>query len=305
MIYTLTLNPSLDYVMSLWHFESGKINRSYSEELIPAGKGINVSVMLKRLGTQSVASGFTAGFTGLYLEQYLEKIGILTMFTHLENGTTRINPKLRYNGETDINAAGPAVTLRDMQSLKNSLMCLKNGDVAVLCGSAPKGAEKDVYAEIMSEHRSDGVKFVIDAEGKLLSETFIYRPFLIKPNLEELCGIAGRELCEMGEITQFCKELVQRKSAENVLCSLGEKGAVLASSDGNVYTSKAVLGEVKSTTGAGDSLLAGFLSKYGNADIKSALDFAVSCGSAAAFTVGLPEKSDVEKIVESQNKAGR
>ena len=296
MIYTVTFNPAIDYVMRADSVSLGKTNRSSSEELYFGGKGINVSVILGELGEETTALGFVGGFTGDYLEKGLSELGVNTDFVHLSKGITRINVKLKSGDETEINAKGPAVTKDELTDLLKKLDNVKSGDTVVLAGSIPSSLPSDVYEKILDKLDGRGVRFAVDAEGELLLKTLKYRPFLIKPNNFELSQIAGRELKTDSDIESAAKEL-KAMGAVNVLISLGAGGAMLIDEFGNTHKASAPKIKPINTVGAGDSMVAGFLSGakegYGYA-----LKLGIASGSATAASSGLAKKEDIFKIFE-------
>ena len=296
MIYTVTFNPAIDYVMRADSVVLGKTNRSRSEEIYFGGKGINVSVILGELSEKTTALGFVGGFTGEYLEKGLSELGVKTDFVHLSSGITRINVKLKSGEETEINAKGPAVTEEELDSLLKKLEKIKEGDTVVLAGSIPSSLPSDVYEKILEILDGRGIRFAVDAEGELLLKTLKYRPFLIKPNNFELSQIVGRELKTDPEIEKAAKEL-KEMGAVNVLISLGAGGAMLIDEHGNTHKANAPKIAPVNTVGAGDSMVAGFLSGakegYGYA-----LKLGIAAGSATAASAGLAKKEDIFKIFE-------
>ncbi len=294
MIYTLTFNPSLDYIMQIPDYISGMVNRSTSEQIHIGGKGINVSVVLKNLGLESAALGFCGGFTGDFLVKTLYLLGISCNFIRLDDGFTRINVKLKSDIETEINGKGPEIDKTAILQLFEKLNQLKNGDTLVLAGSAP-GL---IYSDIMELLKNKKIDTVVDATGELLTSTLKYRPLLIKPNNFELEEIFGCKLSSRDEIIECAKKL-QYMGAKNVLVSLGRDGAVLAAENGSVMTCDAPMGKVINSTGAGDSSVAGFIYGYHTTgDLSYALKLAVSAGSATAFSQNLATKEEIMRIFE-------
>ena len=234
MIYTVTFNPALDYVMYTGTLINGKTNRSRCEELYFGGKGINVSYVLSQLGVSTTALGFVAGFTGDALEAAVKDWGIKTDFVHLANGLTRINVKLKGECETEINAQGPSIDKDALDALFLKLDVIKNGDTLVLAGSVPSSLPSDIYESILKRLSGRGVRFVVDATGKLLENTLQFKPFLIKPNIDELCEVLNIKIETEEELIAAAKRL-QEKGAQNVLVSLGGDGAVLLADDGKIY----------------------------------------------------------------------
>lgn len=295
MIYTLTLNPAVDYSMSVGAISDGKTNRSQCESILFGGKGINVSCVLKNLGLESCALGFIAGFTGEALENSLKEQGIDTDFVRLKSGFTRINVKLRGETETEINACGPKIDEGSLSQLFSKLLALKNGDTLILSGSAPASLSSSIYAEIMESLFNKNIRFVVDASGELLEKTLKFKPFLIKPNLAELEGLVGESLLTQDEIICAANLLIE-KGAQNVLVSLGEDGAILICQNGEVFVEKGHEGNAINTVGAGDSALAAFI--YAEKDgFESALKFANAAGAACAFSRSLPTKEQIEEQI--------
>lgn len=305
MVYTLTLNPSLDYVMyPKEHLEKGGINRSEKEELRAGGKGINVSIVLKNLDVPSKALGFIAGNTGDEIEGTLRSIGIRTGFIMLpfKNGMSRINVKIRipYDDkkgyeETELNAAGPIVDEESVHELCGQIERLSDGDILVLAGSMPHTAPEDTLDKILKAVPG-GVKLVVDMTGDRLKKALKYNPFLIKPNLEELCQAAGKELKTVEEITKEAQKL-RKSGARNVIVSMGAEGALFLDKDGAAYSCKAPSGKPLGAFGAGDSMTAGFIKGFlENQGIEYALKLGVAAGSAAVFEGKLPDKKAIMKV---------
>jgi len=292
MIYTLTLNPAVDYYITVDGFKPGVVNRTKSEKINFGGKGINVSLVLKELGLTSTALGFVGGFTGDVLENYLKQKGVDCDFVKV-SGNTRINVKLN---DTDINAQGPEISDKDIEKLYEKLNILKNSDFLVLSGSVPKLLSNDAYRNILKRLDGKGIKFVVDAEEDLLVNTLRYKPFLIKPNHHELEDIFFGTIKCFDDAICYAKKL-QHMGAQNVMVTMGSKGAVLVDENGNAYTHKAPSGKVVSAVGAGDSAIAGFLAQYINGgDYNNCLKCAVAAGSATAFSDGLATKNDILKL---------
>lgn len=296
MIYTVTLNPSLDYVMALDEFEENTVNRSVKEHITPGGKGINVSRSLKSLGIDTVALGFTGGAIGAYLERYLIDEGINLDFVPISS-ENRINVKLEYNYETEINATGPFISRENLDLLKKKLDKLRYGDFLVLSGSIGRGTPEDIYGEIMEYVKNKNVKVVVDTTGIPFLHTLKYRPYLVKPNLRELMEITGRDIKGRSEIIDAAKEIL-RMGAENVLVSLAEDGALFVNRD-EVIMSHAPKGYVVTSVGAGDSMIAGFLFSIfrGESNVE-ALRSGVAAGSASVFSTNLVTPSVFEKLYE-------
>lgn len=296
MIYTVTLNPSLDYVVELEDMKPGATNRSKSEHMLPGGKGINVSIVLKNLGVPSIALGFIAGFTGDEITQNVKALGCDTDFIRLEKGMSRINVKLKANEETEINCVGPSIEPADVEKLYVQLDKLGEGDVLVLAGSIPNSVPDSIYNEIMTRLEVKNVMVIVDATKDLLWNVLEKRPFLIKPNNHELGEIFGVELRANEEIISYAKKL-QEKGARNVLVSMAGDGAIFLGEDGCVYESKAPEGKVINSVGAGDSMVAGFLAGWlEKGDYQHAFKMGISAGSASAFSKELATKEEVERI---------
>ena len=296
MIYTVTLNPAIDYVMRANSINLGETNRSSGEELHLGGKGINVSAVLRELDEESTALGFVGGFTGEHLENGLKSLGIKTDFVHISGGITRINVKLKSTRETEINAKGPSVTEDELSSLMDKLGGARSGDTVVLAGSVPSSLPSDIYENILESLEGQGVRFVVDAEGELLLRSLKYRPFLIKPNLFELSQIAARELKDDADIEKAAREL-QKMGAVNVLVSLGEGGAILIDENGKTHRASAPKITPVDTVGSGDSMVAGFLAGAKNG-YEYALKLGVAAGTATAASAELAKKEAIFKFFE-------
>ena len=300
MIYTLTFNPAIDYVMRLPVLREGETNRAVSAEIHFGGKGINVSRVLAALGADSAALGFVAGFTGEALTAYLADNGVRCDFISLPEGTTRINVKLKTpegaHPETEINASGPAIPSAYLDALMGKLDALTEGDTLVLAGSVPSSLPRDVYRQITERLDGKGIRFVVDAEGALLTEPLPYHPYLIKPNRAELEGIAGRALTTDGDLAVAAAEL-QRLGARNVLVSLGGDGALLLDEHGKVHRMAALPIVPVNTVGAGDSAVAGFL-VGAEKGYEYALKLSMACGAATAAGEGLAEREAIEKLMD-------
>ena len=298
MIYTVTFNPSLDYIVSVSDFKLGKTNRTQTEQLLPGGKGINVSILLKHLGIQSTALGFSAGFTGKEIERQLKEQGITTDFIQMENGCARINLKLSNIEGTEINGMGPHISKEKVDELLSRLDELKKDDILVLAGSIPASMPADMYSSIANRMKEKGIVLVVDATKDLLVNVLKYRPFLIKPNNHELGEIFSQELKTKESVVIYAKKL-QQMGARNVLVSMAGEGAVLVSEDGNVFMAEAPKGTLINGVGAGDSMVAGFIAGWIKAhDYKEAFRMGVSCGSASAFSEYLAEKEKIMEVYE-------
>lgn len=297
MIYTVTFNPAIDYVVWLDRLEPGSINRARQELIQFGGKGINVSVVLGNLGVDNRALGFLAGFTGQAVEQGLAQMGVQTDFIHLEAGVTRINVKIKGGEETELNGRGPDISQAALGQLFEKLDGLAGPDVLVLAGSIPASLPSDVYEQIMARLDGKGVRVVVDAEGELLSNVLRYRPFLIKPNNLELGGIFGRELHTLEEI-RACAAALQERGARNVLVSMAGDGAILLDEQGGFHQIAAPQGTVRNSVGAGDSMVAGFLTGYlQSGSFEQALRMGAATGSATAFSDGLATRETVEGLL--------
>ena len=298
MIYTVTFNPAIDYVVRVEEFSLGQVNRSSREEIQFGGKGINVSVMLKHLGTESCALGFLAGFTGKAIEDDLHRMGIRTDFIHLSQGMTRINVKLKAKEETEINGQGPGISQADFQKLLEQVALLQPGDTLVLAGSIPQSLPDDVYERIIQSLAGKDIQVVVDATRDLLCHVLKYQPFLIKPNHIELGEIFDRTL-HTDEKIRECASLLQQRGARNVLVSMAGDGAILLDETGAFHKIAAPKGEVKNSVGAGDSMVAGFLAGYlQSRDYETALRTGAAAGSATAFSEGLAQRDEVQALLD-------
>jgi len=296
MIYTLTFNPALDYAVYVPDYTTGKTNRSSREQLDFGGKGINVSYVLHQLGEPTVALGFVAGFTGQALCEMLERTGVSCDFVKLKSGLTRINVKIKCDDETEINAAGPEISADALEELYAKLDRISEGDVLLLSGSVPSSLPRNIYETILSRLQGRGIHFAIDAEGQLLLNVLKYRPLLIKPNRAELCGLAGRELTSDVDVESAAREL-QVLGARNVLVSLGGDGALLLDEQGSVHRACAVGGKPINTVGAGDSMVAGFLSGLGRG-YDYALRLGRAAGGATACSPNLATREEIEQLMK-------
>lgn len=302
MIYTLTVNPSLDYIVDLENFKSGCVNRSCTEKIFAGGKGINVSIVLKNLGFESVALGFTAGFTGNEIEELLAQKGVKSDFIRLadKSAFSRINVKLRSDKEeSEINAQGPALTEADIAALFSKLDCLKEGDFLVLAGSIPKSLPQTFYSDIMARLSGRGLRFVVDATRDLLKKSLEYKPFLVKPNNFELGEIFGVSLNTREEVIPYAEKF-REMGAQNVLVSMAGQGAVLAAADGKIYQSPAPKCHVVNSVGAGDSMVAGFIAGFMETSAyEDALKMGICTGTASAGLEELAGRADVEKLLSA------
>ena len=299
MIYTVTFNPAIDYVVRLdAPLEVGEVNRAGGEDCVLGGKGINVSGVLAQLDCHSVALGFVAGETGAWLERGLEKQGLETDFVHLEQGMTRINVKIKAGQETELNGAGPDIPESAVRQLEEQLDALNENDILILAGSIPRSLPQDTYERLLARLQGKGVRAVVDATRDLLVNVLQYRPFLIKPNNHELGEIVGRELKTDAEIIAAARAL-QEKGACNVLVSMAGDGAILVDETGKVHRIGCPRGKVVNSVGAGDSMVAGFVAGWmqtGSYDM--ALRLGTACGSATAFSLGLATREKIEELLK-------
>ena len=297
MIYTVTFNPSLDYIVSVKDFRPGMTNRTSSELMLAGGKGINVSIVLGNLGIKSTALGFIAGFTGDEIVRRLHNGGINSEFIKINDGISRINIKLKSIDGTEINGQGPHIDSSHIEQLMNRLRRLESGDVLVLAGSIPAGISDNIYKDIMDMLKDKGVQIVVDATSRLLTNALEYNPFFIKPNQHELGDIFNVTLNTQEEVIPYALEL-KKMGAVNVCVSMGGKGAILVADDGNVYKAKAPDGILKNSVGAGDSLVAGFLSGWiEKKDYEYAFRKGVATGSASAFSERLATNGEVNDLI--------
>ena len=302
MIYTVTFNPSLDYIVSVNHFKPGIVNRTVAELMFPGGKGINVSMVLKNLGYDSVALGFMAGFTGNEIVRLLEEKEINSDFISVAHGMSRINVKLRSDEESEINGMGPEIGREDIQKLYTQLDKLKAGDILVLAGSIPSVMPESMYMDIMRYLSGRGIDIIVDATKDLLLNVLEYHPFLIKPNNHELGEIFGVKLKTKDDVIPYARRM-QEKGARNVLVSMAGDGALLVTEEGRVYESMPPKGEVKNSVGAGDSMVAGFLAGYlATHDYEEAFYMGLCTGSASAFSDNLATKPEVEALLKQLGK---
>ncbi|MFR3962147.1 1-phosphofructokinase [Eubacterium ventriosum] len=296
MIYTVTFNPSLDYIVSVDDFKLGLTNRTSSELILPGGKGTNVSTVLKNLGLESTALGFVAGFTGNEIVKRLNDMGIKSDFISIENGISRINLKLKSIDGTEINGAGPDISEDKVNELMDKLNQLKEGDVLVLAGSIPSSMSDNIYRDIMADLKDRGVMIVVDATKDLLLNVLEYHPFLIKPNNHELGEIFDVKLTTREEVIPYGRKL-QEKGARNVLVSMAGEGAVLIAEDGQVFDAPAPKGKLINGVGAGDSMVAGFVAGWiEKQDYEYAFHMGVASGSASAFSENLATKEEIINV---------
>lgn len=299
MIYTVTLNPSIDYIIGIDNIKEGYVNRSSYEKFFPGGKGINVSRVLNNLGVKSCSLGFKAGFTGEYIEYFLKKEGIKTKFVNIKENVSRINVKIKSIKETEINAAGPEISENYIKEFFKKLRCIKNNDIIVIGGSIPSSLNKNFYEKIIIELCSKNIKIIVDAEKELLLNTLKYKPFLIKPNNYELGEIFNRSLEKDDEIIE-CAVNLQKMGARNILVSMGSKGGIMLCENGNIFKCDAPSGKVINSTGAGDSVVAGFIEEFEKSgDYEKAFRKGICAGSASAFSEELATKEEIEKLYKN------
>lgn len=294
MIFTVTCNPALDLAVRLDGLQIGGLNRTAGATLVAGGKGVNVSRVLGELGERNKALGFVAGSNGVMLESALQQMGVTTAFIRLPEGQTRINVKLYGEQETELNAPGPAVSHQQMEGLLSELSCLQDNDLLCLCGSLPPGMAVDSYARMLTA--AEGVRTIVDTSGEALLCALSEKPWLVKPNRDELAALVGKKLPTIEDVIEAA-EWLREKGAENVLVSLGRDGALLCAEGKRLYQS-APDGKVIGTVGAGDSLVAGFAAgwqRYG--DMAQALRLGVACGSATAFSEGLATAPLVKELM--------
>lgn len=312
MIYTVTFNPAIDYIVEVNDFKMNKINRAKNERILPGGKGINVSVVLKNLGIESIALGFLSGFTGQEIKRKVEKLGIKTDFVYISNQFSRINIKLQTTkdgmilSETAINSEGPKITEEEINELMKKIIQIKNEDYIVISGSASRNMREDIYEQICQKVNENGAQIIVDTTGKYLINVLKYKPFLIKPNKKELEEIFEKNICTDEEIV-LCAKKLQEMGAQNVLISMDEKGAILVTKDKKVIYSKAPKGKLVNSVGAGDSMVAGFLSGFIiYDDYEKALKMGIAAGSASAFSENLATKEEIlyqlSKIQKGESK---
>lgn len=294
MVYTVTFNPALDYVVFVNNMKFRAVNRIEKELVQAGGKGINVSMVLAELGVKSKVMGFVAGFTGAAIEQSVAEHGIETDFVHLDSGLSRINIKLKSDGETELNANGPVISDMALKELFERFEKLSEGDILVLAGSVPNSLPQDIYQMILEYVSAKKVRTVVDASGELLTNTLKYRPYLIKPNLDELAGIFGERPDSKEEILEYATQL-QEMGAQNVLVSMAGDGSLLLDAQGEVFYCAACEGTVVNSVGAGDAMVAGFVSGMLDNDVDEeyALMLGTAAGGATAFTEGMADKTQI------------
>ncbi|MBQ6169665.1 MAG: 1-phosphofructokinase [Ruminococcus sp.] len=296
MVYTVTFNPAIDYVVHTAEMRLGEVNRSSSEEMYFGGKGINVSIVLNELGTPSIALGFTAGFTGEAIENGIKAMGIKSDFVRLKSGNSRINVKIKAGEETELNGQGPHIDDEALEALFVKLDKLSDGDTLVLAGSIPSSLPSDIYERIMQRLSDRKIRTVVDATNDLLLNVLKYKPFLIKPNNHELGEMFGVTLSEDEEIERYARKL-KDMGAINVLISMAGDGAMLIDENGKCHRCGVCKGKVRNSVGAGDSMVAGFLTGAQNGDYEYALKLGTAAGGATAFSEGLAVKTKIEELL--------
>lgn len=298
MIYTITFNPALDYIVKMDKFDLGHVNRTIREDIYAGGKGINVSIVLNNLSIENKALGFIAGFTGDEIERRVRKFGCNTDFVKLKEGMSRINVKMKADVESEINGGGPDISKEALDELYLKLDALKSGDILVLAGSIPKSLPVDIYEKIMNDFGDRGVKFIVDTTGESLLKVLKYKPFLIKPNHHELAELFNVKINSEEEIIEYGRKL-QEMGAENVLISMAGDGAILIKNNGQAIYSEVPKGVLKNSVGAGDSMVAGFIAGYSKEEkLEDGFIMGVATGSASAFSEGLATKDKVEELLE-------
>lgn len=298
MIYTITLNPALDYILKHQIFKTGEINRSEQETILPGGKGINVSIILKALGIDSLVLGYIAGFIGEEIEKEVQEYGIQTDFIKIEKGMTRINIKIMTETEeTAINAQGPIIEPEELKALYKKIENIQSGDWVILSGSVPKGLPNDIYENICKKLQNKDIKIVVDSTGELLKKTLKYKPFLIKPNKEELGEIFNTKIKTTNQILEYSKKL-QQEGAQNVIVSLGKEGAILLDETGKIHQKENIKMDQRiNTVGAGDSMVAGFIAGYKEfQDYEKSLQMGIAAGTATANSLYLATKNEIYEI---------
>lgn len=297
MIYTVTFNPAVDYVVHTGEMKLGSVNRSGKEEIYFGGKGINVSLVLNELGMKSRALGFVAGFTGDAIERGIAQKGVETDFVHLDNGFSRINVKIKSGEETELNGQGPVIDENALNELFKKLDKLEEGDTIVLAGSIPGSMPSDIYEKILKYLSKKKIRAVVDATKDLLMNVLKYKPFLVKPNHHELGEIFGVTLKNNGEIAKYAAKL-KEMGAQNVLVSMASDGALLLDENGEIHVCGVCQGTVKNSVGAGDSMVAGFIAGVGKGDYEYALRLGTAAGGATAFSDGLAQRNDIYMLLE-------
>lgn len=298
MVYTVTFNPAIDYVVHTGKMKLGATNRSEKEEMYFGGKGINVSIVLRELGIVSKALGFTAGFTGEAIEKGLSEMGIDADFVRLKNGNSRINVKIKSTEETELNGQGPDIDEAAINALFAKLDKLSDGDTLILAGSIPSSLPSDIYEKILGRLSGRNIKTVVDATKDLLLNVLKYKPFLVKPNNHELGEMFGTELKTDEEIEKYARKL-QEMGAVNVLISMAGDGAMLIDEYGKMHRCGVCRGTVRNSVGAGDSMVAGFTAGSLKGDYEYALKLGTAAGGATAFSDGLAEKAKIDELLKT------
>lgn len=298
MVYTVTFNPAIDYVVHTGEMKLGATNRSEKEEMYFGGKGINVSIVLRELGIGSKALGFTAGFTGEAIENGLSEMGIDADFVRLKNGNSRINVKIKSTEETELNGQGPDIDEAAINALFAKLDMLSDGDTLILAGSIPSSLPSDIYEKILGRLSGRNIKTVVDATKDLLLNVLKYKPFLVKPNNHELGEMFGAELKTDEEIEKYARKL-QEMGAVNVLISMAGDGAMLIDEYGKMHRCGVCKGTVRNSVGAGDSMVAGFTAGSLKGDYEYALKLGTAAGGATAFSDGLAEKAKIDELLKT------
>ena len=298
MVYTVTFNPAIDYVVHVDDMEPGMTNRTKSEEIYFGGKGINVSIVLKELGITSKALGFVAGFTGKAIEDGMQDMGVDTDFVTLESGNSRINVKIKSKEETELNAQGPRISESAINEIFDKLSKLEDGDTLVLAGSIPNTLPADIYEKILASLQDKEIKSVVDATGDLLLNVLKYKPFLIKPNNHELGEMFKTEIKNNDDVIKYAKKL-RELGARNVLISMAGDGAILIDENDEVHHLGVCKGTVKNSVGAGDSMVAGFIAGSSTGDYEYALKLGTATGGATAFSDGLAKRADIDALLKT------
>lgn len=297
MVYTITLNPSLDYIVSVPNYKQGVVNRTANEEIYPGGKGINVSIVLNNLGVLNKALGFVAGFTGDEINKRLHALGCATDFIVLDEGISRINVKIKDTNESEINGQGPVMKESEIEKLYRKLSLMEEGDYLVLAGSIPSTLPENMYEKILKTIEHKKIYVIVDTHGNALRDTLKYRPFLVKPNQHELGELFGVTITTVDECVIYAKKL-QAMGARNILISMARKGAILLTEENELSIKKAPTGTVANSVGAGDSMVAGFIAGFINTkEYEKAFKFAIAAGSASAFSPWLPGKQEILKLL--------
>lgn len=301
MIYTVTLNPSIDYVIKVDNLANGQVNRVSEEHVYPGGKGINVTRILKSLDNDNIALGFVSGFTGDYIVNSLKNLNLKSNFIKVKEGFTRINVKIKSNEETEINGQGPQISEEELNQFYGIIDKLVDGDILILSGSIPSCLDEKLYEKIMERVNSKNIKVVVDATKNLLLNVLKYKPFLIKPNNHELAEMFDVELKSTEDVIFYARKL-KEMGAQNVLISMGGDGALLVSENDEVFISSVAKGEVVNSVGAGDSMVAGFVSGYLKTNsYEEALRLGAASGGATAFSSDLATREFIDRLVKEIN----